>query len=216
VIDQIENAILARVRAASDAGVLGYRYQTFETYPADWDEYLKDKSALAAPGIWVTFGGWRAVEAESMDRARVELIFGIVVMAENLRSETATRHGGPSPANEPGSYRLAVDAARLLFGQDLGLDMAGLRLGALHFVRRFPAWKERRVSMLAIELRTDVAFVALDHDDPAGLDDFLAFHANWDVPAHGNVDADPARPGAQIPADASADATDHLNLGSNE
>lgn len=36
-------------------------------------------------------------------------------------------------------------------------------------------------------------------------DDFKTFHANWDIPLHGNV-------GPDLPDDAHADATDHITL----
>jgi hypothetical protein len=43
MIAAIELGILARLKAVSDSDALGYKYGTLETYPEDWDEYLKDK-----------------------------------------------------------------------------------------------------------------------------------------------------------------------------
>ena len=158
------------------------------------------REAIIESAVWIAIG----------------LSFGLVVMAENRRpDETATRHGGPNPAAEPGSYQLATDAALLLKGQDLGLPMDGIEIGALHFVPRLPAWKERKVSMLALELSTKVSLATLEPGAGA-LDDFAAFHANWDLPPHGNVDGDPDAAGVQIPADATADATDHVQLETQE
>ena len=210
MIAAIENAIIARLRAASDADVLGYRFRTLETYPDNWDEYLKEKGEIRAPAAWVTNAGWRRVPSDD-GRARIDLTFGVVVMAENARNETATRHGGPIAA-EPGSYQLIEDVAALLGGHDLGLDIGGLRIGSLQFVARLAALKERKVSMLALELATEVAAPESIQFGPGTIDDFTDFHANWDIPPHGGVDADPAEAGVQLPADDQADATDHIVL----
>ena len=42
-------------------------------------------------------------------------------------------------------------------------------------------------------------------DDPASLNDFATFHVNWDIPVFGNVLT-------PLPADETADATDHITL----
>lgn len=211
MIAAIENAILARLRAASDADVLGYHYRTLETYPDDWDVYLKDDGkVINAPAAWVTFAGWRRIDGED-DWPKIRLMFGLVVMAENRRNETATRHGGPVPA-EPGSYQLAWDACSLLTGQSLGLDIDGLKVGSLHVVARLAALKERKVSMLAQELTTDIFVDGMPDWGADDIGEFRTFHANWDIPPFGGIDADPDAAGIQIPDDAHADATDHIEL----
>lgn len=210
MIGAIENAMIARLKAASDAGALGYRYLTLETYPEDWDEYLKDVAVLRAPAAWVVFAGLRLLD----DSVTSQLTFGLVVMAENARNESATRHGGSGPggpiAGEPGSYQLAEDAIMLLGGSDLGIAIGPLNFRSLRIVSRFPALQQRKVSMLAAEFTTDciMAPELVDGEWPP----FELFHANWDIPPFGNVDADPDAPGAQIPADATADATDDVHL----
>ena len=213
MIGAIENAIEARLRAASDAGLLGYKYRTLETYPDNWDEYLTGQSALPAPGAWITFAGWRPIAAQP-SFPRIMLQFGLVVMAENARNERATRQGDPFDPAKPGSYQMIEDAIALLAGQDLGLDIGALAIGSLSFVGRIAALKDRRVSMLALELRTEVGLAAVPPGAlvDADVGDFRIFHANWDLPPFGNVDADPASSGVQLPADATADATDHVIL----
>ncbi len=216
MMDVIEQAIIAHLKAASDGGLLGYRYGALDSYPVDWDAYLKEKQAgMKAPAAWVTFAGWRPKDGDDAGSFSVTATFGLIVMAENVRQgETPSRHGGPDPSKEPGSYRLAMDAAALLHGRDFGLPIDSISIGALRFVQRLPAWGERKVSMLALELITGFSQQAL----PGGpgseelLDDFATFHANWDIPPFGNVDADEDEPGVQIPADATADATDHVEL----
>jgi len=45
----------------------------------------------------------------------------------------------------------------------------------------------------------------VDGEDLGEIGDFRTFHANWDIPPHGNVLA-------PLPADATADATDHVTI----
>jgi phage gp37-like protein len=208
MIAAIELGILARLKAVSDSDALGYKYRTLETYPEDWDEYLKDKDAINAPAAWAVFAGARAIEGTSTSPI-MRLTFGVVFMAENMRNETATRHGGPV-SGEPGSYQLAEDGFLILVGSDLGLPIGAFDFQSIRLVSRFPALNERKVSMVAIELTTDVqASVETPGDE---LPPFELFHANWDIPPHGNVDGDSETPGIQIPADDTADATDDVHL----
>lgn len=214
-IAEVENAILARLRSYADAGVLGYAWGTLESYPVDWDEYFREKTQWKAPAAWVSFLGWGRATQLSTGVTRAAASFGLVVAADNKRNETATRHGGidglgAAIAAEPGSYQLLLDAVAVLGHATLGLDIDPLIVGQARGVRKPAALKDRNCSMFAVQLDTfiEVPWLA-DPADPA-MGDFETFHANWDVPAFGNVDADPLTAGVQIPADASADATDHV------
>ena len=218
MIAGIELAMLARLKAASDAGALGYTFRTLETYPANWDIYLRDK-VIRAPGAWVVFAGLRGGEALAIGSLMAEAQFGLVVLAENSRNETAQRHGGPVAA-EPGSYQLAEDAIALLHGWCPDVDGASsLKVRALHQVRTMEIASERKISMLAIELTMPVQFQAsmdAPFDGGPTLGDFATFHVDWDIPpfAQGSdaIDADPSAPGVQLPDDAHADATDTVQL----
>ncbi len=210
MIGAIENAILARLQAASDSGVLGYQYRTLTTYPEDWSEYLgAEIGKVRAPAAWATFAGW--ANAAAFDGSRPPFLtaqFGLVLMAENVRNEQATRHGGAGGDAEPGSYQLLWDAAALLAGQVLDLDdISPLRIGAARFVTNAQALAKRKVSMIALQLATDIRLP----ESPslaADLADFELFHSNWDVPAF-TLAGDPD---TELPADPLADATDHLEL----
>lgn len=217
MIAQVELAILAALRAAGESGVLGYKWQTLETYPEEWDRYLKDKRDWRAPGAWVVFAGADSSFVTSTGSVRLEgARFGLVVAAENKRNETATRHGGPGAAAvaEPGSYQLILDAIAILAGSTLNIDIDALEPGAIRSVRPFEALKERNVSMFATMFVTAFEFTSLPSGE--GLDDFNTLHLDWDVPPFGGIDGDPDQGGIQLPAPAagpgSADATDHLTL----
>lgn len=217
MIAQTELAILDALRAAGESGVLGYKWQTLETYPEEWDLYLKDKRDWRSPAAWVVFAGADSSFVTSMGTVRLEgARFGLVVAAENKRNETATRHGGPgdAAAAEPGSYQLILDAIAILAGSTLGIDIDALEPGAIRSVRPFAALKERNVSMFATMFVTAFEFTML----PSGeaLDAFETLHLDWDVPPFGGIDGDPGEDGIQLPAPAdgpgSADASDHLTF----
>lgn len=205
----IENAIIARLRAAGEADVLGYRFRTLDTYPADFDVYLKNEiiGDNAFPAAWVVFGGWRNPVDDGALQAPA--VFMVVVAAMNLRNEQSRRHGGA--VGEVGSYQLMLDVASLIHGQRLDLDIGALQLGPCRSVRPTPTIVERQLSLYALEFTTLMP-IEVARFPSAALDDFSTFHANWDLPPFGGVDADPEAPGVQLPADDEADATDHLEL----
>ena len=213
MIAAIENAMLARFKAASDAGVLGYRFATLDSYPAEWDAYFREKNPRA-PGAWVVFAGFADGHPVGFGGTAVRARFGVVVMAENARNETAQRQGGPNPA-EPGSYQLAEDVIGILAGQDLGLPIGSLEVHGLHFVRTQAIAKERKISMLALELSSELLFDPTNNGitpAPEAIGDFATFHVDWDVPPFGGIDAAPGTPDVQLPDDAHADAVDHVTL----
>ncbi len=211
MIAAIENAMLARLKAAADAGALGYVWKLLETYPQRWDALMKDKMEFRGPGAWASFAGLSDVQRLDGGGSRAKAHFGLVVAASNLRNETATRHGGGSPA-EPGSYQLLADATGLLVGQDLGLDIDRLILVEAQLVDLAGTeWGKRNVSMWALHLTTMIELAPLDFAADAPVD-FETFHANWDVRPFGGIDAAPGAPGIQLPDDARADATDSVSL----
>lgn len=204
MIAAIENAMLARLKAASDADLLGYRYRDLDSYPEDFDEYLKEKLEWRAPAAWVVFAGAEVPPGSVSAEIRYPASFFLVVAAENSRNETARRHGGQSDA-EPGSYQLALDAISLLAYSDLGLeDISPLVPGAIRTIARPNALAARNCSLMAVAFTTDfpVPLVTdIEGDEPVP---FTGFHVNWDV--------QPFNVAPPLPADADADATDHVEL----
>ncbi|MCM3419055.1 phage protein Gp37 [Sphingopyxis alaskensis] len=218
MIAAIELAMIGALAAAGADGsdpVLGYGYRTLETYPADWDEYFREKTDWNAPGAWAVFAGATSLSLTGGGTILVEgAQFGLVVGAENLRGERETRHGGPDPLNEPGSYRLALDALAILSGNPLGLPIRALEPKRLLLVRPSALMIERKASLIALQFETTFEIDPLDPS--AGIEDLEKVHLDWDVPPFGGVDGDPVEDGIQLPAPAdgpgSADASDHLIL----
>lgn len=216
MIAAIENAMLERLRVAGANGTLGYRYKTLDSYPEDWDQWLKEKGQWEAPAAWVVFAGTRAAEQTDGLSVRWPANFFLVVASENARNETARRHGGKkadgTPAEgEPGSYQMMLDAVGLIGKSHLGLDIDILEVGAARLVRTPPQLQARNASLYAVEFTTTftVPLVTDTNDEAAPFTDF---HVNWDVQPFGNVDGDAGEAGVQIPADDTADATDHVEL----
>jgi phage gp37-like protein len=209
-IAEVENAIIARLKAAGEAGVLGYRFRTVESYPENFDLYLKEKikGDRAYPAAWVVFGGWRN-PVDLGDEVQVEAAFGVVVAAKSLRNETAQRHGG-GPANEPGSYQLLQDAIGLIQGHSLGLEIGGLQLNQTQPVRPTQTILENKLSVFASEFRTRMT-VARNTFGSSALTDFSTFNVNWDLPPLAELEPDPET-GASLPADDVVEATDRVEM----
>lgn len=210
MIGAVENAIIGALAEAGQSGVLGYAYATLDSYPEDFDAYLKDKGQLRVPAAWAVFlslgqgvdnqddvSGWTATAS-----------FVLVVAAQNYRNETATRQGGPDAVSEPGSYQLALDAVRILSRNWLvPLELVSpLRIGGMRLVSLTGETRRQGISLMAIELSCGIAFGQFA--DPGNPGDFATFHADWDVPPLGNVDLDPS---GQLPSP-NPDAEDLIQL----
>lgn len=200
-IATIENAMLERMRAAGDQGVLGYRFRTLESYPEAFDAYLKTVvKPEQFPAAWVVFGGWRP-PVDAGHTLHPEAVFMVVVAAKNLRNERSQRHGAGD--REVGSYQLMMDAARLLHGQSLGLDISRLKLGPCRSVRPTQTITENQLSVFAVEFSTKLS-IEVGFGTDGGLDDFTTFHADWDMPPLAAI--------TELPAEDQADASDTLTM----
>ncbi|WP_165184717.1 phage protein Gp37 [Caulobacter soli] len=184
MIGEIENAMVKSLDAASKAGVLGYAYRDCESLPADIDERLI-KKVPRYPAAWVTFASLRTLQQMKGGSAKVEASFAVIVAAENLRNERATRQGGSE--SEVGSYQMFQDAAGLLAGQTFGLPIEGLELGGVTPVTS-PTGSER-LSLFKVALTTRFVFSPTMPAHVAELADFETFFVAWDLPPHGDTDA---------------------------
>jgi len=209
MIGAVENAMIAALKAAADAGTLGYAWRTLDSYPDDFDAYLKEKGQLRTPAAWAVFLGLGdGIDLADDAGPEFEARFALIVAAKNLRNETASRHGGVDTAAEPGSYQLAEDAIRVLSRNALGDLLTGpLKIGGARLVARSPELRTQGLSLMAIECKCRIAlgqFAA-----PAEPDAFLTLHADWDIPPFGNVTIAPEPP--YLPA-ATPDAEDLVEL----
>ncbi len=202
MIAATEIALVQVMLDAAEEGVLGYQYQTHDTFPDQFEEYLRTHPNLRTPGIWSTFLGIvEGVDDGDANGFNARARFALVVAGANLRNEQDSRHGDGAV---PGSYQLMIDAIRVLSRSMLypGLDlMEPVRIRSARPVARTEQMKRQNLSMMAIELEL-VLPLSVFTDDPVDLD---TLHVDWDIPAFGNVEP-------PLPA-ADPDAADLIELG---
>lgn len=184
MIAATENALVQALLDAAEAGVLGYEYLTHDTFPDQFEEYLRENTNLRTPACWATFLGLvEGVDDGDDNGFYARARFALVVAAGNLRNEQDTRHGDGAV---PGSYQLMVDAIRVLSRNMLTpeLDlMEPVRIRSARPVARTEQMKRQRLSMQAIELEL-VLPLSVFADDAVDLE---VLHVDWDIPAFGNV-----------------------------
>jgi phage gp37-like protein len=201
MIGAVENAMLARIKAASDGGVIPYAYRALETWPKDFDEYLSSRT-VSYPAAWASFGGVHKIERVAKGRWKAHAVFGMVVAAENKRNEQATRHGGT--AAEPGSYQLASDVVRILGDQRLGLGIDPFMPTSVLPVETSDIPKVKQVSIYAVSFDTALYF---ETEPSADMAPFKTLHTNWDPAPYGHVvRSEP------LPQDANAIASDQIEI----
>lgn len=123
---ELEDAVIARVRGASDAGDLGYRLAHVESYGGEFDDETFFTQFRRFPAVWVTVGGDRPKRIGPRKYV-CALQLAVMVGARSPRGERQARRGTVA---EPGAYQLLQDVRDLLAGQALGLPIGGLAPGA--------------------------------------------------------------------------------------
>ncbi len=183
-IGDIELGMIERLRAAGngDAGVLGYSFEGLETYPDDWQAYWDNTSAQLRkyPAAWVTFAGASNV-AEGSDVPSLRGTFGLIVGAKSLRNQVAARLG--AKGSQVGSMQLAQDAARLLHGHRLGLDMGALSLIDMQFVSLTERQRQLGLSLIALRFSTRFDIDPTYFEPEAEfIGEFNQLITSWDIP----------------------------------
>lgn len=183
VFGAIENGMIDRLEAASQAGVLGYALRTVDSLPSDLDERLPHY-VQQYPAAWTIFNGWRVIDSDRGDGSTlVEARYAVAVASANLRNERSQRHGD---GGEPGSYQLIADVAGLLAEQTFGLPIGRLVLGDCSPLYTSSGQAERKASLYAVNFSSRLVL------DPAAppliqtpaIGDFRTFQVGWDLPPH--------------------------------
>lgn len=182
MIEAVEIAVVDALKAAAEDGKLPYGWRTLDTYPEDFDAYLKEKGQIRTPAAWAVFLGLADGENSDDDDGWTGAArFALVVAAQNRRGETETRHGGPDAASEPGVYRLTEDAIRLLDGSNLsGILARAITVSGARLVSRSAEMRTQGLALMAIELKCSISLGQFD--GLGNLGDFTQFHADWDTP----------------------------------
>lgn len=185
---QVELAIQERLRAASKLGVLGYALRAVESLPVDVDdrlgEYVND-----FPAAWTVFQGWTVQTERSGGGAVIEARYSVICAAQNQRSEQAARFGAGS--KEVGTYQMVADVVGLILGNDLGLDVKPLTLGACQNLYSGAVQGRLKVSLFGVSFTTTMTIDAQPADvlDSQALGEFSTFSVGWIPPDGGAATA---------------------------
>lgn len=157
---QLEDAVIARVKNASDSNALGYRLAHVDSYGGEFDDETFFTQFRKFPAVWVTVGGDKPkrVSAKVWECA---LTLAVMVGARNVRGERFTRHGS---VGEAGTYQLAQDVRDLLSVQDFDQLVAPLALGPTRTLFNTRQGNEAR-SVLAIEFTTTYTYRPPEPDE---------------------------------------------------
>lgn len=174
MIGQIEDGILATLRAASENNALGYEFANLESYSERITEDQLVDLANRGPSAWVIWAG--DVKVRTVNGAKhMRGTFDVLVGTRSLRNQKAARHGA---ADSVGAYQMAADALSILDGSKVGLDL----LSPLEIVRRgLIAVREDNSKTAAVYGLTFDCMYALQRR-PAELDDFTQVAGDWELP----------------------------------
>lgn len=163
---QIEDAVIARIKAASDTGALGYRLADVASYGGEFDDETFFTALRKFPAVWVTVGGSKP-QRKSARVWTMAPVVAVMVGSRSVRGERFTRRGA---VGEVGSYQLLQDVTDLLAGQQLGLPIEPLAPGADRTLFNVRMGSEAR-SVLAREFGTFFRYeVEGDQADAAAAD----------------------------------------------
>lgn len=132
MIAEIEDAIIAHLRAACSTAALGYTVREVASYGGEFDEGLENE-IRRFPAIWVAFAGAGKPIAYGTSRKKwiKPLNWVTMVGTRSVRGERQTRMGMPSIPEEPGAYQMLDDVEAALVNQDFGLAIYPLFPGAV-------------------------------------------------------------------------------------
>lgn len=118
MIGELEDAIVARIKAAQAAGLWPYKLLTIDTYGGQIDE--STQSTFRFPAVFVAFTRMKQKQMVGERDRMVVVHLTLYIAARNPRNERATRHGD---MHEPGSFQIVEDLIALLENQRLGMPM---------------------------------------------------------------------------------------------
>ncbi|WP_036666014.1 DUF1834 family protein [Paludibacterium yongneupense] len=184
ILTAVELALADRLRRG-----LGRMVNAVETYGGEFDDENLLEVLKRFPAAWVTFAGVKKTVPVDTRREkwRAEGSFVVMVGTRSVRSESASRLGGPG-AREVGTNLLVYAVRHLLAQQDLGLPIRALEPGSVRtlynsriqgqafsvFALEFhTAWVEATLPLGTFPQPVDPASV--DAGDPtSGLDSLFA------------------------------------------
>lgn len=202
MIGEIEAAILAQLKTASDAGLFGPKLRAIDSVSGrTLDKTVVLEAIANAPAAWVAFLEASPTENDFATTLEIEARYAVILVDRHLGGNGQARQGSLSTR---GAYPMAIDALRLLHGQNFNLAIGALEAGTIA-----PLFNDlidgNKAAFVSAEFATRFALPIPDGVD--ALADFATFHADWDVKPF----LDPAPETVPL-ADGQADATDTVQL----
>lgn len=169
VITQIEDALIDKIKS-----VLGNRVRTVEWAPPDWDEDFIKRALLAAPGVFVVFGGGSRSNATDQS----------VLMDTEWSVIAFTHHVQEAKQRARGDGRVigCYDMLELLAPELDGFSPANA--GTLHLTgwTNTAALKLEKQALMAQELSFALPNIELARDlTGSDLVPFLTYHDTFNV-----------------------------------
>lgn len=149
----IEDAIIARVKAAQTAGALGYRLAHIDSYGGEFDDDTFWTNFRSFPAVWVTIGG-ETVERLGRRARRATVRGAVMVGTRSARGERFARIG---VTGEPGSYQILDDVRQLVTGFGLVAECDAFEPGRVTTLYNTRVGRDG-LSVLALEISTRYDF----------------------------------------------------------
>jgi len=196
MLTEVENALVAEIKKSP----IAQKLKQVDTLPDLDGDSLVSKFATDAPAVYVAPAASFAIRSSIVDVG-----FGIACVARNAGGQAATRKGDGKMI---GMYQIAEAVAALLDGYKAG--------GVALYATSISIMNDEKIYKAGLQ----VAVITLQGQatlppsiDPAGLDDFITFNAQYDIEPHAS-DAEHAK-WSQEPPDHSTskpDLTDNITL----
>jgi phage gp37-like protein len=199
----IELAMIARVKAASDANVgdppaalLGYHLRQVESYEGQLNGGPKRIAELvrASPAVWICFEN----ATRNTDSGLFIGHFAAVCVAQNARNQRAARHG--AGGGEVGVYQIGKDVVGLIDGHAFDIESVGAARVSSIDTPYNAEFEGLRVAIMLVMFQMtwdpDAAPGPLLPDEAGGANHpdglFATFNVDWDIPPF--TDPEPAIP----------------------
>jgi len=196
MLAEAENAIVAAIKAAP----IAQKLKQVDTLPDLDGDSLVNRFATDAPAVYVAPAASFAIKG-----AIVDVGFGIACVARNAGGQAAARKGDGKMI---GMYQIAETIASLLDGfKAADVPLYATSISIMNDEKIYKAGLQVAVITLQGQATLPPSI------DPAGLDDFVTFNAQYDIEPHESA-AEHAK-WSQEPPDHSTskpDLTDNITL----
>lgn len=168
----VEDALIAVCKDA-----VGEHMRQVSSLPSDWDDELINRLGLAAPAVFVGFGGGPAQRDAAQGEAAISGRWAITVATAHASGEEARRRGD---ALQPGAYELVETLAPLVHNFTIP-KVGTTKLESIDNLYTGSV-DGKGLAVYVIVLSVPMSFPLVVPAEQLGR--FAAFGANYDIPPH--------------------------------